>query len=197
MENFVDVILPLPLEKHFTYALTNSQAKKLQPGMRVAVPFGKTKVYTGVVSRLHHEKPRLYETKLVEEIMDENPLLTKEQLRFFKWLADYYLCSEGEVLKAALSSAFLLQSETVIELNKEGNFQDKNITDEEYLILEALERQSILKIQEVMEILDKKTVLPVLNKMVEKEMIVVNQEIYKKYKPKLVRYVRLAEAYDE
>ncbi len=196
MENFVDVILPLPLEKHFTYALTSAQAKKLQPGMRVAVPFGKTKVYTGVVSRLHHEKPRLYETKLVEEIMDENPLLTKEQLRFFKWMATYYMCSEGEVLKAALPSAFLLQSETVIELNKEGDFTDKKITDEEYLILEALERQSLLKIREVMEILDKKTVLPVLNQMVKKEMIIVNQELYKKYKPKLIRYVRLAETYN-
>lgn len=193
MYHFADVILPLPLEKHFTYALTSSQATKLQPGMRVAVPFGKTKVYTGVVAKIHTEKPRLYEAKLVEEIMDEEPLITAKQLRFFKWLATYYLCSEGEVLRAALPSSFLLQSETVVELNPEESQSDKDLTDEEYLILEALERQSILRIQEVMDILDKKTVLPVLNSLVKKNLVIVNQELYKKYKPKLIRYVRLRE----
>lgn len=193
MFHFADVILPLPLEKHFTYALTSSHATKLQPGMRVAVPFGKTKVYTGVVAKIHTEKPRLYEAKLVEEIMDEKPLITPEQLRFFKWIAHYYLCSEGEVLRAALPSSFLLQSETVVELNPEESAEGKALSDDEYLILEALERQSLLRIQEVMEILDKKTVLPVLNALVKKNLVIVNQELYKKYKPKLIRYVRLRE----
>src|SRR5690625_3743051 len=195
MQQFADVILPLPLDKRFTYAVTSAQASKLKPGMRVAVPFGKTKVYTGVVGKIHEEQPRLYKAKLVEEIMDESPLLTAQQMRFFKWMADYYMCSEGEVLKAALPSAFLLQSETVIELNPDQDAENQDITDEEYLILEALERQSILKTQEVSEILSKKTVLPVLNGMVKKGLIVVNQEIYKQYKPKLIRYVRLTESY--
>src|SRR5699024_6925136 len=159
MQNFVNVILPLPLEKQFTYAITISQAGKLQPGMRVAVPFGKTKVYTGVVSKIHREKPRFYQAKPVEEILDEHPLLTAKQLRFFQWLASYYMCGEGEILRAALPSAFLLQSETVIELNEKSNPENIDLTDEEYLIVEALQRQSILKIQEVMDILGKKTVL--------------------------------------
>lgn len=196
MFHFADVILPLPLEKHFTYALTSSQAKKLKPGMRVAVPFGKTKVYTGVVAKIHLEEPRHYEAKLVEEIMDETPLLTAQQMEFFKWIADYYMCSEGEVVRAALPSAFLLQSETVVELNPDESQEGKNISDDEYMILEALERQSILKIQEVMQILDKKTVLPILNSLVKKNLVIVNQELYKKYKPKLVRYVRLAAEFE-
>lgn len=196
MQNFVNVILPLPLKKAFTYAITTSQAGKLKAGMRVAVPFGKTKVYTGVVSEIHYEKPRFYEAKYVEEILDTQPLLTAAQLRFFSWIADYYMCGRGEVLRAALPSAFLLQSETVIELNKEADSENQDLSDEEYLIFEALQRQSILKIKEVMDILDKKTVLPVLNSMVEKKLILVNQELYKKYKPKLIRYVRLNKTYN-
>lgn len=195
MQQFADVILPLPLDKHFTYAVTSAQAAKLKPGMRVAVPFGKTKVYTGIVAKIHEDEPRLYKAKLVEEIMDESPLLTAEQMRFFKWMADYYMCGEGEVLKAALPSAFLLQSETVIELNLDQDQGNQDITDEEYMILEALERQSILKTQEVTDILSKKTVLPVLNGMVKKGLIVVNQEIYKQYKPKIIRYVKLSETF--
>src|SRR5699024_9240520 len=144
---------------------------------------------------IHREKPRFYQAKPVEEILDEHPLLTAKQLRFFQWLASYYMCGEGEILRAALPSAFLLQSETVIELNEKSNPENIDLTDEEYLIDEALQRQSILKIQEVMDILGKKTVLPVLNTMVDKQVIVVNQELYKKYKPKRIRYVRLAEAY--
>lgn len=198
MQQFIDVILPLPLENLFTYAITSSQASRLQPGMRVAVPFGKTKVHTAVVAEIHSRKPRLYEAKFVEEIMDDAPLLTDKQLRFFEWLADYYMCSQGEVLKAALPSAFLLQSETIIELNTANEtVHQADLTDEEYLIFEALEQQSILRIREVMEILDKKNILPVLNEMVKKEVIVVNQEIYQQYKPKLVRYIKLAEKFEE
>lgn len=197
MQNFTDVILPLPINQRFTYALTDRQAQELKPGMRVAVPFGKTKVYTGIIAKIHQEKPRLYEAKYVEEILDKAPLITKNQLRFFKWLAQYYMCSEGEVHKAALPSAFLLQSETVVELNREEDHTQKTLTDEEYLIMEALEKQSLLRIHEVSQILDKKTVLPVLNQMVEKNLVVVNQELYKKYKPKLVRYIQLASIYEE
>lgn len=195
MQKFADVILPLPIERHFTYAITNSQAKVLQPGMRVAVPFGKTKVYTGIVAQLHDRVPQLYKAKYVEEVLDEFPLVTFQQLRFFRWIASYYLCAEGEVLRAALPGAFLLQSETVVELNRTGEFDKEGLTDEEFLIYEALLNQSLLKIAEVMDILDKKTVFPVLNKMVDKKVIILNQELYKKYKPKIVRYVRLASRY--
>lgn len=196
MQNFIDVILPLPLNRRFTYAVTDAQSGRLKPGMRVAVPFGKTKVYTGIAINIHQEKPVLYEAKWVEEILDEKPLLTPNQLRVFKWTADYYMCTEGEVLRAALPSAFLLQSETVVELDKDSVPDIHSLTDEEYLIYEALQKQSVLKIAEVMDILDKKTVLPVINALVNKKIVIVNQELYQKYKPKLVRYIRLASAYE-
>ena len=195
MPTFANVILPLPLDRLFTYQIAEDDIETLEVGMRVAVPFGKSKVYTGVVAKIHLEEPQQYEAKLIEEILDEKPTVTKNQLKFWSWIASYYMCAEGEVMKAALPSAFLLESETVVELNKEGEFDEDQLTDQEFLIVEALQNQSLLKIQEVMQILEKKTVLPVLNSLVAKNAIIVNQELYKQYKPKLIKYIRLTSIY--
>ena len=195
MPVFANVILPLPLERLFTYQVAEEDIDALKIGMRVAVPFGKSKVYTGVVAKIHQEEPQQYEAKLIEEILDEKPTVTTHQLKFWAWIASYYMCAEGEVMKAALPSAFLLESETVVELNKKGEFDEDQLNDQEFLIVEALQNQSLLKIQEVMQILEKKTVLPVLNSLVAKNAIIVNQELYKQYKPKLIKYVRLANNY--
>ena len=186
MPVFANVILPLPLDRLFTYQVAEEDFDALKIGMRVAVPFGKSKVYTGVVAKIHQEEPQQYEAKLIEEILDEKPAVTSHQLKFWAWIASYYMCAEGEVMKAALPSAFLLESETVVELNKKGEFDEDQLNDQEFLIVEALQNQSLLKIQEVMQILEKKTVLPVLNSLVAKNAIIVNQELYKQYKPKLI-----------
>lgn len=195
MAHFVDVILPLPLEKHFTYQLLEEDLNRLQVGMRVAVPFGKTKVYTGIAAKIHNIAPKVYTAKPIEQVLDEEPIVTQEQLKLWKWIASYYMCAEGEVLKAALPSAFLLESETVVELNKTQKIDEDILTDEEFLIFEALQNQSLLKVHEIMKILEKKTVLPVINKMVAKNVIITNQELYKQYKPKLIRYVKLSSTY--
>src|SRR5690606_12919089 len=191
MPYFINVILPLPLERHFTYAVTDSEVQVLQKGMRVAVPFGKSKVYTGIVSAIHQTPPDVYEAKQIEQILDEEPLVNELQLDFWNWIATYYMCSEGEVLRAAVPSAYLLESETVVQLLKIDEEKEAELSDDEFLIVEALQLQSSLKIQEIIRILDKKTVLPVINKLVEKNIVVVNQEIQEQYKPKLERYVKL------
>ncbi|SDL66783.1 replication restart DNA helicase PriA [Salinimicrobium catena] len=191
MPHFINVILPLPLEKHFTYSVSAGEAEFLQPGMRVAVPFGKSKIYTGIVSAVHQEDPKIYEAKPIEQILDKTPIVTAAQLAFWKWLASYYMCAEGEVLRAAIPSAFLLESETIVQLMKDVEVEEEELTDDEYLLYEALQRQSSLKINEIIQLLDKKTVLPVINSLVEKKVVVVNQEIYEQYRPKMEKYVRL------
>jgi primosomal protein N' (replication factor Y) (superfamily II helicase) len=195
MSYFVNVILPLPLEKHFTYSVSPEEADFLQPGMRVAVPFGKSKIYTGFVSLVHREDPKIYEAKPIEQILDKAPLVTPLQLQFWQWIASYYMCAEGEVLRAAVPSAFLLESETIVQLLQNFQVEAETLSDDEYLLFEALQRQSSMKINEIIQLLDKKTVLPVINSLVEKKVVVVNQEIYEQYKPKLERYVRLHERY--
>jgi len=196
MNFYINVILPLPLEKQFTYEVTPDEAEFLQPGMRVAVPFGKTKIYTGIVAGIHQNAPQKYEAKPIEQILDESPVVTKHQLKFWDWIARYYMCAEGEVLKAALPGGFLLESETLVQLAPSAEIDESNLSDEEFLLYEALQRQSSLKIQEIMQLLDKKKVLPIINKMVLKNLLVVNQEIFEQYKPKLIRYIKLNEKFD-
>ena len=197
MPNFVDVILPLPLENHFTYSISPEEAEFLKPGMRVAVPFGKSKVYSGIVSAVHQNDPKVYQAKPIEQILDKTPIVTEKQLKFWSWISSYYMCSEGEVLRAAVPSAFLLESETIVQLLKNAEVNEEELKDDEYLLLEALQRQSSMKISEIVQVLDKKTVLPVINALVEKKVVVVNQEIYEQYKPKMERYVKLHEGYSQ
>ena len=196
MSFFINVILPLPLEQQFTYEVSPEEAEFIQAGMRVAVPFGKTKIYTGIVAEIHQNAPKKYEAKPIEQILDESPIVTTHQLKFWDWIARYYMCAEGEVLKAALPGGFLLESETLVQLAPSAEFDEKELNDEEFLLYEALQRQSSLKIQEIMQLLDKKTVLPIINRMVSKNLLVVNQEIFEQYKPKLIRYIKLNEKFD-
>ena len=197
MPFFINVILPLPLDNHFTYSISEAEANFLKPGMRVAVPFGRSKVYSGIVSEVHQNDPKIYEAKPIEQILDKSPVVTAAQMEFWSWIASYYMCTEGEVLRAAIPSAFLLESETVVQLLKGVEVQDEELTDDEFVLYEALQQQSLLKINEIIQLLDKKTVLPVINSLVEKKVVAVNQEIYEQYKPKLERHVRLHEKYKD
>lgn len=191
MNYFINVILPIPLEKSFTYAITKAEADFLKPGIRVSVPFGKTKIYTALVLEIHNQAPLAYEAKDIHQILDETPLVTQAQLQHWKWMSSYYMCTLGEVMRAALPSAFILESETIISKNDDLIINDEDLKDDEFVIYEALHHQSSLKIQDLMSILDKKNVLPVIKRLLDKNAILVQEEIYEKYKPKLVRYVKL------
>lgn len=191
MQHFIDVILPIPLEKAFTYSVTAAEAQFLKPGMRVAVPFGKSKIYTGLVYKIHNQEPLVYEAKDIHQILDEVPIVTAMQLKHWEWTASYYLCTIGEVMRAALPSALVLESETVVVKNNEVQINDTDLKDDEFLVYEALHYQSSLKIHDIATILDKKNVLPVIKRLLEKNAILVEEEIYEKYKPKLERFVKL------
>ena len=195
MNYFINVILPIPLEKSFTYAITQAEAGFLKPGMRVSVPFGKSKIYTALVLTIHEQAPLAYEAKEIHQILDETPIVTTIQLQHWQWIAKYYMCTLGDVMRAALPNAFILESETVINKNEKTMINDESLKDDEFIIYEALHHQSSLKIQDLMAILDKKNVLPVIKRLLEKEVISVKEEIYEKYKPKLVRYVKLNSTY--
>jgi len=191
---FIDVILPIPIQKLFTYSITDAEAEYLEVGMRVSVPFGKSKIYTGLVYNIHQKPPLVYEAKEIHQILDEVPLVNTLQIKFWKWISSYYMCTLGDVMRAALPSAFVLESETIISKTSE-QLNDETLRDDEFLVYEALHHQSSLKIQDIMNILDKKSVLPVIKRLIEKEAISVHEEVFEKYKPKLVRYVKLTSKY--
>ncbi len=195
MQHFVNVILPIPLEKLFTYSISKMEAEFLLPGMRLAVPFGKSKIYTGLVYEIHTKPPAAYEAKEIHQILDEHPIVNEIQLKHWSWIADYYMCTIGEVFRMAVPGAFLLESETLILKNQDVTVDESTLKDDEFLIFEALQHQSILKVHEVAAIVDRKNVLPVLNRLLDKQVILLKEEMYEQYKPKLVRNVRLSAAY--
>lgn len=196
MEIFINVILPIPLEKHFTYCVSEYEAAKLKLGMRVAVPFGKSKIYTALVVKIHNKPPLVYEAKTIHDILDEEPIVTSIQLKHWQWIADYYMCTLGEVFRSAIPSALLLESETLILPNKDVIIDENQLKDDDFLVYEALKYQNILRVNDIMEIVDKKNILPILNRLLQMKAIVLKEEIHEQYKPKMVRYVRLGEKYN-
>src|SRR5690554_1824126 len=193
---FVDVILPIPLRQTFTYSINKDEAGFLKQGMRVAVPFGKAKIYTAIVQQVHASAPVGYETKSIDHILDQVPVITSHQIKHWEWMASYYMCSLGEVIKAALPSSFLLESETIVKLVADVVVNEELLTDDEFLVYEALQHQSTLHINAVRSILDKKNVESVIQKLIEKGMVEVEETVYEQYTPKLKRYVQLSPQYN-
>ncbi len=192
---FIDVILPIPVANDFTYRISKDEAAFIKPGMRVAVPFGKSKIYAAIVVQVHSQAPTIYEAKDIDHILDETAIVTSEQLELWSWMANYYMCTKGEVMRAALPAAFLLESETIIQAKDGANVDEATLKDDEFLIYEALQHHSLLKVQEVMDILGKRTVLPVIQRLLQKDVLSLKEEIYEQYKPKLIKFVRIHKSY--
>lgn len=195
MQFFIEVVLPLAVNKTFTYEVSEAEFNYVSIGMRVAVPFGKTKVYTSLVIGKNNNPPQLYTAKEIHQIIDEKPIVNEIQLAHWKWIASYYMCSLGEVFKSALPSGYMLESETIITSKKDTEIDENELKDDEYLIFEALKLQSSITVNDVVKILGKKTVFPVLNRLLEKGALQLQEEISEQYKPKLVRYVKLKDEF--
>lgn len=195
MQHFVNVILPIPLAKLFTYSISEVEAEFLKPGMRVAVPFGKSKIYTALVNDVHNNAPVAYNAKEIHQILDDAPIVNEIQLQHWRWIAEYYMATVGEVFKSAVPSAFLLESETLILKNHAYDIDEHTLQDDEFLVFEALMHQTSLKVHEVAAIIDRKNALPVLNRLLEKNAILIKEEIFEQYRPKLVRFVKLGKEY--
>lgn len=193
---FVEVILPLSLSKTFTYSVSEAEFEFVKIGMRVAVPFGKSKIYTALVIELHQNKPLLYDAKEIHQILDENPIANQIQINHWFWISSYYMCAIGDVYRTAFPSGLLLESETIVCAKQDVKIDKNKLSDEEFLVFEALEQQASLTILEIMAILNKKNILPIIQKMIDKNILTLNEEVSENYKPKLVRYVRLHPQFD-
>ena len=160
MQKFADVIIPLNLKNTFTYEVNVFDFDFLKPGMRVFVPFGKSKIYTAIVLEKHIIKPEFYEPKFILSIIDDEPLVTGSQLKLWTWISSYYMCSMGDVMRASLPSPFLLETETKVrKVALFENFNLNDLSDNEYLVYEALQTQNYLKLAEISQILNKKNVM--------------------------------------
>ncbi|MBT6515966.1 MAG: primosomal protein N' [Crocinitomicaceae bacterium] len=195
MTQFVDVILPVAVPKLYTYRVPVELTGFVISGQRVIVEFGKRKRYSAIIRKVHGVAPMAYQAKYIEAILDPLPIVTEDQFKFWEWIATYYMCTIGEVMLAALPSALKLASETRIVSNPDFNRDYQQLTDSEYLIVEAIEIRNVLSLLEISEILDQKTVYPLIKSLLEKKAVLVEEELINKYKPKIDKYVRLTADY--
>lgn len=119
MPIYADIVLPVPFDS-FTYSVPDDMQDRVMRGCRVVVPFGKSKIYTGVVLRTHHQQPQGVEVKPVMEVLDEQPVVTEQQFRFWQWIASYYICPLGDVFKAALPGAMKPKDEAALKESVRG-----------------------------------------------------------------------------
>lgn len=191
MARYAHVILPLPLAESYTYTLSAPLDTKVQVGCRLIVPFGVRKIYTGLVVGLTDEKPAGdFELKEAMELLDEYPVVLPSQLRLWQWIADYYLCAMGDVMKAALPSGMKLESESVVMPDVNGDF-DQPVTPAEQAVLDALEEKSPQKVSDLQKTVGLGKTLPAIHRLMAKELVVVKEEVKRTYKPKKVACVRL------
>ena len=194
---FVDVILPLPLEARFTYRVPQSLNGKIRFGMRVIVPFGSNKLYAAVVERVHEEAPKQFSVKYVLDVMDERPVVSEAQYRLWRWISEYYMCTIGEVMAAALPSALRLASETKVKIHPDFDGDVTVLTPYEMNVMELLLHRETMTVAEVGKSLQVAKVMPIIKSLVDKHAVITDEEIRNPYKPKKETVVSLVPPYDQ
>jgi primosomal protein N' (replication factor Y) len=194
---FVEVILPLAIAKNYTYRVPFEMNDQIVTGKRAVVQFGKSKLYTAIILSIGTLPPEKYEAKYLVDLLDDQPVVTAEQLQFWQWLSDYYMCTLGEVMNAALPSALKLASETKIMLNKEMQVDRSTLHDKEFLILEALDIQPELTVSDIVKLLGQKQVMPFLKGLFEKNIIHISEEVSERYKPRKRTFLTLNPIYND
>src|SRR6185312_1637271 len=192
---FADIILPLNLPQLLTYGIPYELQEILRPGMRVEVSLGKNKQYAGVVERLHNEQPETYQVKLIKSIIDDEPIVDQKQLQFWHWITQYYMAAPGEVMQAALPAHLKLMGETRLEWAPENKDAIYEWSDEAYLAAEALEMRKELTISELRSVVGIRHFTQVLNELLEKQVVVINDSLEPSYRPKKEKIIQLADAH--
>lgn len=194
---FADIILPLNLPGPLTYGIPLQWQNSLQPGMRVEVSLGKNKLYSGVILRMHDNRPESFTVKPIRSIIDNSPVVLEKQLRFWEWISNYYLCSLGEVMQAALPAHLKLMNETLLVWNDTLDAIPEQLSDDGFLIAEALEVRKKLTLGEVRELLDNRNPAAVIQELLHVEVAFVSEVLEERYKPKKIRCIFLNNAYDD
>lgn len=191
---YADVILPLPLPKLFTYSISKEHINKLQPGMRVVIQFGAKKFYTAIVKEIHKNKPEKYAVKEIASILDNEAIISKKQFEFWEWIANYYMCSLGEVYKAALPSGLKLESEAKILID--NNFTDTSkLNKNETIVFNVLTNKNTLTVKEINNLFEQKNALSIIKSLLDKKAIIVLERLKENYKPKTEKYISLSKKY--
>lgn len=190
---FAELLLPVPVPKLFTYRVPFDLNDSIQSGIRAIVPFGARKILTGIVISVHETPPKEYEAKYILELLDDEPVVNEHQLKLFSWIADYYLCSDGEVLNAALPAGLKLSSESMVQLHPAFDEQTTlfEFSPKEEVLLAHLKNEP-LPYSEISKLLNLKNLYSILKSLVSKEAVILYEEVKEKFKPKTEKRIRLA-----
>ncbi len=196
---FVDVILPLSVTNLYTYRVPFEWAESIAIGKRVVVQFGKGKLYSALVRRIHEIPPKQYVAKYIDSILDDHPIVNQKQFELWEWMCSYYMCNIGDVMVAALPGGLRLSSETKVVLNQtyKERLLKTELTDKEFLILDALEIRQVLTLNNVSDIIEQKIVYPIIKSLIEKGVVLIQEELKEKFKPKIESFVRITDYADD
>lgn len=194
---FVDVQLPLPLHATFTYSVPSEMKPEAKVGVRVCVPFGQGKIYAGIVKEVHGNRPGNYDVRDIISVLDEEAVVDENQFRFWAWMADYYLCTEGEVMAAALPSGFKLNSETRIVMHPDFDGDVSGLSERQLDIIDALGRKNEMTLTEAAQAASQAKVFPLIRGLRERGVILVKEEISERYRPLSEEYLRWGDAYKD
>lgn len=192
---FAQVLIPLPLAGTFTYRVPFELAGDATPGKRVVVQFGRKKIYTGLITELTTILPKGFIPKYILSVIDDEPVISTLQLKLWQWIAKYYICTEGEVMNAALPAALKLASETKVVLHPDFNGNYDNLTEKQFLLTEALEIHKILTISEAAKVVDQLKIIPLINTLIEKGVVELEETLENRYKPREETFVSLSPEY--
>jgi primosomal protein N' (replication factor Y) len=192
---YAEIIIPLALPKNYTWEIPVSMSEGIMVGMRVEVMLGANKRYAGIVKKITKDKPEAFNPKPILSILDEAPIVYPAQLTLWEWIAQYYMCTEGEVMQAAVPSHLKITSESIFILNEIENIDSIDLSDSEYIVTEALQIKKELSLVEIQKILDKKSVYPIINKLIQKGICTIKENLIDKYKVKEETYILLAPAF--
>ncbi|MCF0064330.1 primosomal protein N' [Dyadobacter chenwenxiniae] len=191
---FADLILPVPIPSLFTYRVPREMSGMIKVGARVIVQFGQKRVITAVVAHIHSNPPSKYQAKYILELLDEEPIVTTRQLELFNWVSDYYLCNIGEVLNIALPAGLKITSQSRIQMNPEFEYDDL-LTDQERVVVDEIKKHQTLSYEEVERLLQRSNITAIIKSLVGKRAVILFEEVKERYKPKVVRKIRLNAAY--
>ena len=189
--NFAQIILPLNLKGTFTYKVPEDLMEKIEVGMRVLIPFGGKKIYTGIVAELFDEFEDSFVPKEIINLLDNQPIVPKQQLELWNWMSSYYLCNLGEIYRFAFPSSLKLESETYVRLLSERTIDWQNLDANETYLLQALEVRQMLNLQEIEAFIPKKEIIKTINALIDERYISVDEKITEKYKAKEIAYLRI------
>lgn len=191
---YAEVLLPLPLTGFFTYKVPDMMAEAIRPGCRVVVPFGRTKFYTGIVAGLTPRRPEGFETKEISQLLDSEPIVRHPQMKFWEWIADYYLCSAGEVYRAAVPAGLKLESETVVEVNPD--FEEDpgdRLSERDLLVMNAVRRvPKKATLAAVARETGFRNTSAIVARLVERDALMVSENLVERYKTRKIEMVEMA-----